>query len=93
MGYGVDKIMSCRTGPLRVARPLRGVCTGHAGTIIFGPPVGRDYRFPAYGVNRFLLNLCDPGCIGCQGDGFAERWSLERGIICLKSGGCALGEA
>jgi hypothetical protein len=35
-------MVSCRTGPLRVVRPLRGVCTllwlGDDG----GPPVGRN---------------------------------------------------
>ena len=36
--------MSCRTGLLRGGRPLRGVCTGFAGMILGGPPVGRDYR-------------------------------------------------
>jgi len=25
-----------------VGRPLRGVCTGHAEMIFFGPPVGRE---------------------------------------------------
>src|ERR1700722_13142794 len=34
--------MSCRTGPLRVARPLRGVYTGLGMISGRGPPVGRD---------------------------------------------------
>src|SRR3984885_9027605 len=33
--------MSCRTGPLRVERPLRGGYTGFAAAIICWPPVGR----------------------------------------------------
>jgi hypothetical protein len=58
--------MSCRTGPLRVARPLRGGCTGLAGMILGGPPVGRDYRMPfvsgVEGVNRpiILSSDCHP---------------------------------
>ena len=35
-------LLSCRTGPLRVGRPLRGVCTGLARINSLGPPVGRD---------------------------------------------------
>jgi hypothetical protein len=38
----VERHMSCRTGPLRVERPLRGVYAGLAGIISIGPPVGRD---------------------------------------------------
>jgi hypothetical protein len=38
--------MSCRTGPLRVERPLRGVYTGLAGMIFLGPPVGREIIDP-----------------------------------------------
>ena len=35
MGWvGRGKILSCRTGRLRGARPLRGVCTGLAGMIL-----------------------------------------------------------
>src|ERR1700733_1239767 len=60
----VEELMSCRTGPLRVAtpqtktclrgprfaRPLRGVYTDLAEMILCGPPVGRDYHFrPAGG--------------------------------------------
>jgi len=41
--------MSCRTGPLRVGRPLRGGCTGRGGISDIGPPVGRDYYFPTNG--------------------------------------------
>jgi hypothetical protein len=33
--------MSCRTGPLRAARPLRGVCTDLARIISKETPVGR----------------------------------------------------
>jgi hypothetical protein len=33
--------MSCRTGPLRVGRPLRGGYTGLDGMMFFGPPDGR----------------------------------------------------
>lgn len=33
--------MSCRTDPLRAARPLRGVYTGLGGGNCTGPPVGR----------------------------------------------------
>ena len=32
--------MSCRTGPLRAGRPLRGVCTGLGDPIFLGPAVG-----------------------------------------------------
>jgi len=39
--------MSCRTGPLRVERPLRGVYTGLEGIIFFGPTVGREINVPA----------------------------------------------
>jgi hypothetical protein len=38
--------MSCRTGPLRVARPLRGVYTGLGEMIFVGPPVGRKKDNP-----------------------------------------------
>jgi hypothetical protein len=38
--------MSCRTGPLRVGRPLRGVYTGLAEMIGNGPPVGREMNDP-----------------------------------------------
>jgi hypothetical protein len=34
--------LSCRTGPLRVVRPLRGGYTGLGDSICFGPTVGRD---------------------------------------------------
>ena len=34
--------VSCRTGPLRVGRSLRDVCTGQGDTIVLGPPVGWD---------------------------------------------------
>jgi hypothetical protein len=40
---------SCRTGPLRVGRPLRGAYTGLAGTIGVGPPVGREKMIPTNG--------------------------------------------
>jgi hypothetical protein len=33
--------LSCRTGPLRVARPLRGVCTGRGRPEGMGPRVAR----------------------------------------------------
>jgi len=41
--------MSCRTGPLRVGRPLHGVYTGLAGMIFIGPTVGRRRTIPANG--------------------------------------------
>jgi hypothetical protein len=33
--------VSCRTGPLRVERSLRDVCTGRGDVDGCGPPVGR----------------------------------------------------
>ena len=47
--------MSCRTGPLRVGRPLRGVHTGLAGMISIGPPVGRDHRFRPTGGPMLIM--------------------------------------
>jgi len=44
--------MSCRTGPLRVERPLRGVYTGLAGMIIVGPTVGREMNDPGQRPGR-----------------------------------------
>ena len=41
--------VSCRTGPLRVARPLRGVYTGLGGMVVFGPAVGRGSMILANG--------------------------------------------
>ena len=38
--------MSCRTGPLRVGRPLRGLYTFLATAIFCGPPVGRKMNDP-----------------------------------------------
>jgi hypothetical protein len=35
-------MVSCRTGPLRVERPLRGFLSCVGGFGCFGPPVGRD---------------------------------------------------
>jgi hypothetical protein len=37
------------TGPLRVGRPLRGLCTGRGRMSGIGPPVGRDYGFQPTG--------------------------------------------
>ena len=37
--------MSCRTGPLRVGRPLRGMCTGRGGMRFLGP---RDARVKSH---------------------------------------------
>jgi hypothetical protein len=42
-------MMSCRTGPLRVGWPLRGVYTGLWGIIFFGPPVGQEMIIPTNG--------------------------------------------
>src|ERR1700722_7495769 len=42
-------LMSCRTGPLRVARPLRGVCTLFRNASDCGPPVGRKMTIPTIG--------------------------------------------
>jgi hypothetical protein len=41
--------MSCRTGPRRVERPLRGVYTDLAKAIFCGPPVGRAMMIPTNG--------------------------------------------
>jgi hypothetical protein len=38
--------MSCRTGPLRVGRPLRGVYTCLGANDLLGPPVGREMNDP-----------------------------------------------
>jgi hypothetical protein len=38
---GLEERASCRTGPLRAERPLRGGCTGLGWTGRIGPPVGR----------------------------------------------------
>ena len=51
-----NKDMSCRTGPLRVGRPLRGGCTGLGGTMLHGPPVGRGMMFRPAGGPMLLAS-------------------------------------
>src|ERR1700677_4478382 len=45
----IFEAMSCRTGPLRVGRPLRGAYTFLATTNYRGPPVGRKRMIPTNG--------------------------------------------
>jgi hypothetical protein len=49
--------VSCRTGPLRVGRPLRGLYTGLGRMSGGGPPVGRDrcFQINALTLNEFWL--------------------------------------
>jgi hypothetical protein len=56
--------VSCRTGPLRVGRPLRGVCTGLAGDNSGGLPlVGDDVpdqrEGPRVGVGWTIKKACE----------------------------------
>jgi hypothetical protein len=46
------KNLSCRTGPLRVERPLRGVYTGRDKMVFFGPTVGREDNDPGQRPGR-----------------------------------------
>ena len=50
---------SCRTGPLRVGRPLRGVSTGLGRIILFGPTVGREMMIPTDGRTYVLFSSQD----------------------------------
>jgi hypothetical protein len=44
--------LSCRTGPLRVVRPLRGAYTRLEEIIFFGPTVGREINDPGQRPGR-----------------------------------------
>src|ERR1700678_2215700 len=57
---GYFKILSCRTGLLRGARPLRGVCTFSCWLIFCCPPVGRETKIGYAVLSGCFLKLLLP---------------------------------
>jgi len=47
--------MSCRTGPLRVGRSLRDLCTGLGRAIGYAPPFGRAFYVKKWGTKELRL--------------------------------------
>ncbi len=66
--------LSCRTGPLRVGRPLRGGYTGLGGTSCTGSPVGRGYFLQIGDAGKVLFRSRKEG----GGSGFDVTNRLHR---------------
>ena len=62
--------MSCRTGPLRAGRPLRGVCTGLGDPIFLGPAVGGllFFELGAFAAEDLAWEF-GAGCYECEACG------------------------
>jgi hypothetical protein len=81
--------MSCRTGPLRVGLPLRGVCTDLAAITSVDPPVARGHLSSDQGEDRSTSiqlykikshGVAAPRVVGPSGRTFSSivsRWNVE----------------
>jgi hypothetical protein len=72
--------LSCRTGPLRVVRPLRGGYTGLEGILFFGPTVGREINDPGQRPGR--CRLFDPDKLERRANARPNRGPRKQVLVC-----------